>query len=170
MPHLSNKALHFPTLHISDPTHECTCLSLKLHTYHCLHFTTRVKRVMHYTFQHCISLTPHMSLCVSLANFILPNHYIPLQEWEGAMCHPHICTLLYNLVNCFFALSNCLLQHPERSQFTVRPQFVECTQRSLRHDLGIILQLCEHFLLLISTRSVLPKHTPYCRLKLLAIT
>lgn len=67
MPYLSNKALHFPTLHISDPTHECMCLSLKLHTSHCLHFTTRVKWAMHYTFQHCISLTPHMSVCVCLS-------------------------------------------------------------------------------------------------------
>ncbi len=86
------------------------------------------------------------------------------------MCHPHICTFLYNLVNCFFPLSNCLLQHPERSQITVRRQFVECTQRSFRHGLGIILQLCEHFLLSLSIKSVLLKHTPYCHLKLLAIT
>ncbi len=124
MPYLSNKALHFPTLHISDPTHECMCLSLKLHTSHCLHFTTRVKWAMHYTFQHCISLTPHMSVCVcvclSLKLHTSRSLHFTFQlsftiEWEGAMCHPHICTFLYNLVNCFFPLSNCLLQHPERS-------------------------------------------------------
>lgn len=93
MPHLSNKALHLPTLHISDPTHECMRLSLKLHTSHCVHFTTRVKRAMHYTFQHCISLTPHMSVCVSLS-FIHPNHY---QSGKGPCVTPtfaHFCIIL----------------------------------------------------------------------------
>lgn len=90
MPHLSNKALH-----ISDPTHECMRLSLKLHTSHCVHFTTRVKRAMHYTFQHCISLTPHMSVCVCLSLKLHTSQSLP--EWEGAMCHPtfaHFCIIL----------------------------------------------------------------------------
>jgi hypothetical protein len=44
----------------------------------CHTFPTR-----HCTFLHCISVTPHTSVCVSLSNFIHPTAYISLQELNG---------------------------------------------------------------------------------------
>ncbi len=157
MPHLSNTAVHFPTLHISDPTHECICVSLSNFIHPTAYISLQELKGPCITVSNiCISLTPHMSVRVSLSQ----TSYIPITAFHcksgrGPCVTPifaHFCIIL-SIVFLQF------LQHPERSQIIVRHIFVEC--RPLRHDLGIILQLCEHFLLSISSKSVLPKHTPY---------
>jgi hypothetical protein len=87
----------------------------------CHTFPTR-----HCTFLHCISVTPHMSVCVSLSNFIHPTAYISLQELNGpcitlsniAYHWPHtwvcvcVCVSLSNFIHPdhYISLSNCLLQ------------------------------------------------------------